>query len=191
MVTLGCLLLASQWLWELGAILPLLQCLGVYSSLRLLPLVDGPQVVSAVGGDDWVWFTAFQETSWGMKGWFRRFYAQQWGMFLLLGAVCGVFLGRMAVGKARERCVVFPQKCWTQLIKLQQRNSRKNSVLPFLCFSANFLILEGVGGLRVSGILSHLFHFSCHFSFCTDLFVVVRCSMTFVINSAEVFFWNK
>lgn len=51
--------------WELGAILPLLQCLGVYSSLGLLPLVDGPQVVSAVGGDDGVCFTAFQETSWG------------------------------------------------------------------------------------------------------------------------------
>lgn len=51
MATLGCLFLASKRLWKLAATLPLLQCLGIYSSLRLLPLVDGPQIVSTVDGD--------------------------------------------------------------------------------------------------------------------------------------------
>lgn len=42
-----------------------------------LPLVDGPQIVPTRHGDGGVSFTAFQETAWGMKGWFSRFHPQQ------------------------------------------------------------------------------------------------------------------
>lgn len=54
--------------------------------------------------------------------------------------------GRMAVVKAGRRHVVFLGIRRTRRTKPQQRNLRKISVLPYLYFSANFRILEGVGG---------------------------------------------